>query len=212
MVLPALHRWQAKSASAPRRHREKPSREDFSVSEIVERAVREKLAGGYRPGLQIHASTHCVATKPPNPARHRILSETSRGRRRLFRPGDKFHRDRKQGKTHPAAEDLPSKYQYLVNWYEHDYVNGNGDGYEDDDPLPPPGKIGDLLNLVGKISSKDLKRMEAALEDAYEQEPLPPGARLPDVLKSLGKISAKDRKEIEAAIEEDFERINSDEW
>ena len=146
-------------------HRENPLRQDFSVSEIVERAIKEKLAGGYRPGLQIHASNHCVATKPPNPARHRILSETSRGRRRLFREGDKFHRDRKQGKTHPVAEELPPKYRYLVDWYEYDYANANGD----EDPLPPPGKLSDLLKFVDKISSSDWEKIAAAIEEDFEK-------------------------------------------
>jgi len=146
-------------------HRENPSREDFSISEIVERAIKEKLAGGYRPGLQIHASTHCVATKPPNPARHKMLSETSRGRRRLFRLGDKFHRDRKQGKTHPLAEDLPAKYRYLVDWYEHDYVNGNGN----EDRLPPGARLVDVLKGLENISSSDIKKMEAAIEETCER-------------------------------------------
>lgn len=148
-------------------HLENPERQDFSVGEIVARARKERLAGGYRPGLQIHVSNHCVAGKPPNPARHRILSETGRGRRRLFRPGDKFHPDRKEGKTHPAPEGLPAKYRNLVDWYEHDYANRNG--YEDDDPLPPPGRMGDLLKFVGLISKSDLKKMEAAIEEECER-------------------------------------------
>lgn len=142
-------------------HRENPRREDFSVSEIVARARKEKRAGGYRPGLQIHVSSHCVATKPPNPARHRMLSETGRGRRRLFRSGDKFHRDRKQGKTHPAVEDLPPKYRHLVDWYERNYENGNND----EDPLPPGGKMADLLKALSNISLSDIRKMEAAIEE-----------------------------------------------
>lgn len=147
--------------------RENPRRDDFSVGEIVERAIKEKLAGGYRPGLQIHASNHCVATKPPNPARHRMLSETGRGRRRLFRPGDKFHRDRKTGKIHPAIDDLPVKYRYLVNWYENDYIHGNN--YEDDDPLPPGARIGDVINALKNISLSDINKMEAAIEETCER-------------------------------------------
>ncbi|HEY6349201.1 MAG TPA: hypothetical protein VI636_07310 [Candidatus Angelobacter sp.] len=146
-------------------HRERPGRTDFSVAEIVERAIKEKLAGGYRPGLQIHASTHCVASKAPNPARHRMLSETGRGRRRLFRDGDKFHRDRKQGKTHPVAEELPPKYRHLVDWYEHDFVNGNGD----EDPLPPPGKLSDLMKFVDMISVSDWEKIAAAIEEDFEK-------------------------------------------
>ena len=146
-------------------HLENPRREDFSVGEIVERAITEKLAGGYRPGLQIHASTHCVATKPPNPARHRLLTETERGRRRLFRAGDKFHRDRTHGKTHPAAEELPTRYRYLVDWYEREFENSNGT----EEPLPPGAKLEDALKGLEKISLSDLTKMEAAIEDTCER-------------------------------------------
>jgi hypothetical protein len=146
-------------------HMENPRRADFSVGEIVERAIREKLAGGYRPGLQIHASNHCVATKPPNPARHRMLSETGRGRRRLFRPGDKFHRDRKQGKTHPAVEDLPDRFRYLVDWYEHVYAHGDSE----EDPLPPGAKLPDVLKGLSRISLSDMKKIEAAISEDFER-------------------------------------------
>lgn len=146
-------------------HRENPSRPDFSVIEIVERAMREGLAGGYRPGLQIHASTHCVATKPPNPARHRMLSETGRGRRKLFRPGDEFHRDRKTGKTHPDPEDIPPKYRYLLDWYEHDYAKQNGNV----NPLPPGGTLRDVLRLAGAISGADLEKMKAVIQEDCER-------------------------------------------
>jgi hypothetical protein len=146
-------------------HRENPGRVDFSVVEIVERAMREKLAGGYRPGLQIHASTHCVATKPPNPARHRLLSETGRGRRRLFRPGDKFHPDRKGGKTRPDPEALPAKYRYLFDWYEHDYATSSGEPGR----LPPGGTLANLKHLIGSISRDDARKMEAAIEEGCER-------------------------------------------
>ena len=147
-------------------HREHPEREDFSVIEIVERAMKEALAGGYRPGLQIHASTHCVANKPPNPARHRMLSETRRGRRRLFRPGDKFHRDRKSGKTHPDPENLPQKYRYLIDWYEHDYAKQNGNAAGG---LPRGGTLADLVQFAGTISQDDLAAMKTAIERDCER-------------------------------------------
>jgi len=147
-------------------HRENPGREDFSVLEIVERAMREGLAGGYRPGLQIHASTHCVATKPPNPAHHRILSETGRGRRRLFRRGDKFHPNRKSGKTHPRTEDVPRKYRYLLDWYEHDYANRKPGAISS---LPPGGTVADLLRLAGTISKNDLVKMKTVIAEDCER-------------------------------------------
>lgn len=147
-------------------HLESPGREDFSIVEIVQRAMKEKLAGGYRPGLQIHASTHCVATKPPNPARHRMLSETGRGRRRLFRPGDKFHRDRKGGKVHPSPEDIPAKYRHLLDWYEHDYSKWNGDSGR---PMPSGAAPADILRFAGSISKQDLELMKSIIEEDCER-------------------------------------------
>jgi AbrB family looped-hinge helix DNA binding protein len=102
-------------------HRENSHVSDFSVQEIIEKALAAKLVENYRPGLPVHASKHCVANKPPNPGRYRILVETTRGRRRLFRMGDSFHPDRRNGKTHPDRADIPSEYQSLIDWYETDY-------------------------------------------------------------------------------------------
>ena len=102
-------------------HRENSTQVDFAVGEIVNRALAENLAGGYRPGLHIHASTHCVANKPPNPARHRMLLETARGRRRLFKDGDPYHPYREGGKLHPEREEMPGKYAKLLGWYDSTY-------------------------------------------------------------------------------------------
>ena len=102
-------------------HRENPDREDFSVAEIVSKAIEADKDEGYRPGLQIHASTHCVADKNPNPGRYRMLHETRRGFRRLYRHGDPYHEYREDGKIRPEKSDLPAKYQTLVDWYDRDY-------------------------------------------------------------------------------------------
>lgn len=102
-------------------HSENPEATDFSVQEIVGRAVGENLVGGFKAGLQPHASWHCVANKAPNPGRYRILFETSRGRRRLFREGDSSHPDRQSGKIHPRRQDLPQQYQPLLDWYDAVY-------------------------------------------------------------------------------------------
>jgi hypothetical protein len=101
-------------------HKENPKAEDFAVQEIVSRAVREKLVGGFRPGLQAHASGHCVANKKPNGGRHRMLYETRRGHRRLLRAGDASHPDR-NGDIRPEKAELPAAYQALVDWYDEVY-------------------------------------------------------------------------------------------
>ena len=107
-------------------HRENPQRTDFTKQEIRERAEQEDYNLGQRPGISQHISTHCVASKPPNPARHRMLTRTGTGRRRLFREGDKVHPARQSGNIVPRREDLPEKYHSLLDWYEQDYSRGHG--------------------------------------------------------------------------------------
>jgi hypothetical protein len=97
--------------------RENPSRSDFSIEEIVERAHKEALTEGSRPGVYVHVVQHCVANRPPNPGRYRMLYETGPGRRRLFRPGDAFHPSREGSKTTPMPGEIPQAYDSLLAWY-----------------------------------------------------------------------------------------------
>jgi hypothetical protein len=98
-------------------HRENRDRKDFTVDEIVERAKREALNKPLRKGVYVHAIQHCVANRPPNSGRYRMLLETAPGRRRLFRTGDSYDRAREGSKTVPSSEDIPSNYAYLLDWY-----------------------------------------------------------------------------------------------
>ena len=109
-------------------HRQHPDRDDFSVGEIVRRAEAERVAGSgaLRPGVQVHAYLHCVANKAPNPGRYRMLVETSKGRRRLFRPGDPCHPRRASGKDTPAVHEIPPAYGALLEWYRREYVGVDG--------------------------------------------------------------------------------------
>src|ERR1700720_3375777 len=91
-------------------HRQHPQAIDFTIEEIVDRARAEGLHEPLRPGVYVHTVQHCVANRPPNPGRYRMLFETAEGRRRLFRPGDPYHPQREGGKISPEAEDLPSGY------------------------------------------------------------------------------------------------------
>ena len=116
-------------------HRQHPDRDDFSVGEIVRRAEAEKVtgSGALRPGVQVHAYLHCVANKAPNPGRYRMLVETSKGRRRLFKPGDPCHPLRASGKNVPAANAIPPAYGDLLDWYCRAYAGEDGGG--DGDPI-----------------------------------------------------------------------------
>ena len=108
-------------------HRQFPEERDFTVGQIVQRAEAENItaAGSLRPGVQVHAYLHCVANKPPNPGRYRMLVETSKGRRRLFRPGDPCHPDRSTGKDVPRDDEIPSGYGELIDWYRNEYVGND---------------------------------------------------------------------------------------
>jgi hypothetical protein len=95
-------------------HREHPEREDFSVREIVDRAALENLNGTLRPGVQVHASLHCVANRRPNPLAHSMIYATGKSTRRLLRANDDVHPER-NGKHWPSAAEVPGRYLSLVH-------------------------------------------------------------------------------------------------
>lgn len=103
-------------------HREHPGAADFSLKEIETRLVREGLTDEKRPGVYPHLSVHCVANRPPDKGRYRILFETAPSRRRLFRPGDPYHPRREGGKIVPDRAEIPAKYHALLDWYRHDWA------------------------------------------------------------------------------------------
>jgi len=104
-------------------HREHPEKDDFTVDEIVQRVTQENLFGEVRPGIQAHIYSHCVANRPPQPGPHRMLYATSTGTRRLLLVGDNVHPER-IGKIFPDPEDVPSKYQELIDWAKQRYGKG----------------------------------------------------------------------------------------
>jgi len=102
-------------------HREYPGATDFSLKEMEGRVVRENLAGEKRPGVYPHLSVHCVANRPPDKGRYRMLFETAPSRRRLFRDGDPYHPKREGGKVVPDRAEIPSKYHPLLDWYDREW-------------------------------------------------------------------------------------------
>jgi hypothetical protein len=113
-------------------HREHPSREDFAVAEIVERAREAAVAPALRPGVYVHAVQHCVANRPPNSGRYRMLVETGRNRRRLYRPGDPCDPRREGARSRPDPGDIPPKYRALIDWYETAYARRGRRGKQED--------------------------------------------------------------------------------
>lgn len=97
-------------------HKENPNRTDFAESEIVERGRKEGFVEEKSTAFAVHANQHCVSNRQPNPGNHRMLFETQKGKRRLYREGDHSMPGR-TGKIIPRREDIPSKYHYLLDWY-----------------------------------------------------------------------------------------------
>lgn len=120
-------------------HREQPEARDFSIEEIVERARKEGLQEPLRPGVYVHVVQHCVANRPPNPGRYRMLLETSVGRRRLYRRGDSYHPQREGGKITPEPEDIPDVYGGLLSWYKDWTARASQDALENDPLLKARG-------------------------------------------------------------------------
>lgn len=125
-------------------HREHPERDDFTVAEIVERARKEGLTPELRPGVYVHAVVHCVANRPPNPGRYRMLLETGPNRRRLYRPGDPADEARRGGKVTPGRAAIPARYHRLLDWYEKEYSGRRGLKPEADPLLALRGSGRDL--------------------------------------------------------------------
>ncbi len=115
-------------------HREQPAQLDFTVEEIVERAAREAIGGPIRPGVYVHVVQHCVANRPPNPGRYRMLLETGPGRRRLYRKGEAYHPAREGAKITPNQEDMPYAYNGLLAWYR-DWCSAAASSAPKADPL-----------------------------------------------------------------------------
>lgn len=143
-------------------HRESPRREDFTLEEIYQRALKEFGNEKHR-GVWQHIVGHNIASNPPTPAVYRMLTKTARGRRRLFRAGDPAHPER-SGKMVPAKEEIPAKYKPLLDWYQAKYNH----------PGASPGGQGSsgpaaYLAFVGLIPAYDLKAMEAIVERECER-------------------------------------------
>jgi len=115
-------------------HQTHPVADDFSVHEIVACANKLEDSDHLRPGVYVHVVQHCVANRPPNPGRYRMLYETAEGRRRLYRKSDQFHPARAGSKITPEPEDIPVEYQKVLLWYQ-DWSDRTARVQYVDDPL-----------------------------------------------------------------------------
>ena len=113
--------------------RQHPDRSDFSVDEIVMRAEVDNVANKkLHDELWEHAIRHCVVNNAYDSGRYRMLFQTSKGRRRLFRPEDPFGLGQNLGRFTPRKDEMPQKYWELIDWYWNEYVGG---GRQAADPI-----------------------------------------------------------------------------
>jgi hypothetical protein len=77
-----------------------------------------------------------------------MLAETDGNRRRLFRPGDPVHPERRGAKTKPRREELPERYHELLDWYEREYAS-EASALEVPTRGGRPGVVDALLQLRG---------------------------------------------------------------
>jgi hypothetical protein len=115
-------------------HLENPERDSFTAREILDRVKAEKPGAELRAGVQPHIYLHNVANAEPNSARYRMFYKLTNDTYRLFRPTDAAHPARK-GKMIPERDELPAKYQYLLDWYEREYCGKQSIASEEDDPI-----------------------------------------------------------------------------
>lgn len=99
--------------------RAQPERTGFSHREIRQKVYAIEPAREINDQtVRTHIARHCVANVKPDPGKHRKLYRNPDESYRLYRPGDDYHPDRRNGKTLPKPELLPAKYRELLNWYQ----------------------------------------------------------------------------------------------
>jgi hypothetical protein len=104
-------------------HRQYSTRYDFSSKEILLRIKEQDICDASKNTMAAHVSVHCVANNKPYPNKHRKLYRVSHGRYRLYRRGDYYNPERRNGQMEPDINELPDKYKDLIKWYQQEYCN-----------------------------------------------------------------------------------------
>ena len=110
----------------------------------------------------MHAYLHCVANRPPNPGRYRMLYATGKNTRRLFRETDDFDPKRRRGKVTPEKENIPVKYQSLLDWYSEKFV-AKRKGSKETDPILGLSGLGKEIS-VGENPDEYVSRVRGGWE------------------------------------------------
>ncbi len=106
-------------------HKDNPQSDAFSAKEIFHKVKQLNLLSVSDSTINMHITSHCVASGKESPDRHRKLTRVRSGWYRLFREGDSFHETRSIGQIAPLAEMLPSQFKDVIDWYNAQYNTSN---------------------------------------------------------------------------------------
>jgi len=102
-------------------HQENHQKDAFSAKEIFQKVKQLNLLSVSDSTINMHITSHCVASTKASPDKHRKLTRVQSGWYRLFREGDSFHETRSNGHTAPLAEMIPLEFKNVVDWYHQQY-------------------------------------------------------------------------------------------
>ncbi len=177
--------WVALAALA----RRDPSRQSFTIREILAQIRSENAYGELRPGLGAHLHQHNVANCAPSTARYRMFYRTEDGGLRLYHPGDPAHPARR-GKSHPSRGDLPVQYHELLDWYESVYCKGVREAQEEDPILRMRGLGKELWRRTDADTYVDTLR-SGWNEEFIETAPEGPRVPIRDVWKRILRFQSE---------------------
>jgi len=103
-------------------HRENPQSDAFQAKEIFHKVKELDLLSVSDVTINMHITSHCVASTKASPDRHKKLTRVRSGWYRLFQEGDPVHETRVNGQQEPLPEMLPSQYQNIVDWYHNQHT------------------------------------------------------------------------------------------
>jgi hypothetical protein len=102
-------------------HKENSQSDAFSAKEIFQKVKQLNLLSVSNSTINMHITSHCVASSKESPDRHRKLTRVRVGWYRLFKEGDSFHETRSTGQIAPLTGMLPLEFKDVIDWYNVQY-------------------------------------------------------------------------------------------
>ena len=117
-------------------HRDHPEAQDFAVKKLSSARSGKPLHRPLRRGVYVHVIQHCVANRPPDRGRYRMLLEAdARPAAASSARGIPTIQTVKAQRSHLEREDLPNSYNGLFTWYRDWSAVANTTKFSKQDPL-----------------------------------------------------------------------------